>query len=74
MTDDQIENGKPRSFTVRVPLSLYIKLSEMAQAESLNLNQKVNQVIRLGLGEHISLDAMLGRMIKTKLEESTTNE
>lgn len=58
---------KFRSFTVRVPQSLYLRMGELARKENIYLNQKVNQLLQLGLGEHIKLDDILLRLIKIKL-------
>jgi predicted HicB family RNase H-like nuclease len=57
-----------RSFTVRVPMSLYLRLAEMAQADGVFINQKANQLLRLGMGQHVSLDQALARLIKEKME------
>jgi hypothetical protein len=56
-----------RSFTVRVPLSLYTQMAEQARAEKMHLNGKANQLLRLGLGEKINLDAALAALIREKL-------
>jgi hypothetical protein len=59
-----------RSFTVRVPLPFYLELAEIAQADGQNLNQKCNQLLRLGLGKHISLDQALRQLlVQTMTEE-----
>lgn len=63
---------KHRSFTVRVPMHRYLQLSEMAVKEGLHLNQKVNEVLALGLGEHVKLDKILGRMIKNQIHGDTS--
>jgi hypothetical protein len=51
--------SKDRSFTVRVPREMYTELAELAQADGQNLNAKVNQLLRLGMGKHVSLDQAL---------------
>jgi len=60
-----------RSFTVRVPMSLYLRLAEMAQADGVFINQKANQLLRLGMGQHINLDQALARLFKEKIEGET---
>jgi len=60
-----------RSFTVRVPLDLYIEIGDLARSEGSCVNKKVNQLIRLGMDKHISLDAALARLLRERvLEES----
>lgn len=56
-----------RSFTVRVPLSLYAKIGDLASADGVFVNQKVNQLIRLGMGEHINLDQAVARLLKKEM-------
>lgn len=58
-----------RSFTVRVPESLYNTVGDLAIAEGVATNVKVNQLLRLGLGEHISLDAALARLLKKEVTQ-----
>jgi hypothetical protein len=38
---------------------MYTELAELAQADGQNLNAKVNQLLRLGMGKHVSLDQAL---------------
>lgn len=52
-----------RGFTIRVPQELYLKLCECASSDDLTLNVKVNQLLRLGLGEHVNLNAVLAKML-----------
>lgn len=59
-----------RSFTVRVPLELYIKLGDMAKDDGVFINQKANQLLRLGMGQHVNLDQALARLLKTTVLES----
>lgn len=59
-----------RSFTVRVPMSTYFKMANLANRDNMFLNQKVNQLLKLGLGEHISLDDALVVLLRNM----TTNE
>lgn len=54
---------KFRSFTIRVPDEVYLEMALAAQSDEVPLNQKANQLIRLGLGKHISLDAAVRRLI-----------
>lgn len=63
-----------RSLTIRVPSDVYFEVASLAQADEQNLNGKFNQLIILGLGRHISLDAALRRMIKCSLVEGEDNE
>ena len=58
---------KPRSFTIRVPMPLYVRLSDMAKAEGTDLNKKVNALILLALGEQTRVDDILVRLIKQGL-------
>lgn len=60
---------KHRSFTLRVPTEVYLEMAALAQGEGVFLNQKANQLILLGLGKHISLDAALRRLIGTAITE-----
>lgn len=53
-----------RSFTIRVPLETYFELSRLATNDNENLNSKVNHVIQLGLGKHISLTQALHRLLR----------
>lgn len=60
-----------RSFTIRVPQSRYVELSDIATAEKKNLNQLVNELITLGLNRNIGLDEAIARFIKrTAIEEN----
>lgn len=70
MDDSSSSKEGHRSFTVRVPHSLYAKIGDLANAEGVFVNVKVNQLLQLGLGEHVSLDTALARLIK---KEVTTN-
>ena len=63
-----------RSLTIRVPSDVYFEVASLAQADEQNLNGEFNQLIILGLGRHISLDAALRRMIKCSLVEGEDNE
>lgn len=53
-----------RSFTVRVPISRYIEMSDLAKAEGKHLNQKVQELLTLGLGKAIKLDEAVARLLK----------
>ncbi len=70
MPKDQSSTETHRSFTVRVPIPLYLKMGQLAQDEGSNLNQKVNQLLTLGLGEHVSLDAALRRLLVSQVASS----
>jgi len=62
-----------QSFTIRVPISVYLELAKLAQDEGSNLNRKVNQVLILGLGHHISLnDALRAMLVRTMTEKENT--
>jgi hypothetical protein len=56
-----------RSFTCRIPESLYNTIGDLANAEGVFVNVKINQLLRLGLGEHVSLDTALARLIKKEV-------
>lgn len=58
-----------RSFTVRVPESLYNEIGDLANAEGVHVNVKVNQLLRLGLGQHVSLDAALARLLRKEVTQ-----
>lgn len=53
----------PRSFTIRVPQDMYLRICECANADDMAINVKVNQLLRLGLGEHVNLNETLARML-----------
>ncbi len=53
----------PRSFTIRVPQDMYLRICERANADDMAINVKVNQLLRLGLGEHVNLNETLARML-----------
>jgi predicted HicB family RNase H-like nuclease len=52
-----------RSLTIRIPLELYIELADLANTEGTSLNEKISQLIQLGLGQHVNLDAALRRLL-----------
>lgn len=56
-----------RSLTVRIPHSLYNQIGDLANSEGVFVNVKVNQLLRLGLGQHVSLDKALARLIKQEV-------
>lgn len=58
-----------RSFTVRVPLDIYFELSRLASNDGESLNVKVNNVLRLGLGKHVSLTQALSRLLRDAIIE-----
>lgn len=58
-----------RSFTIRLPIDLYLETASVAQADGLTLNAKLNQLLMLGLGKHISLDAALARLLMKTVTE-----
>lgn len=59
--------GKPserhRAFSIRLPMSLYLRVADMAHAEGVNLNAKMNQLIRLGVEGKINLDDALRNLL-----------
>jgi len=57
-----------RSFTVRVPLSLYTKLADSARADGVFINQKANQLLRLGMGESVNLTDAIVRLLANQVE------
>lgn len=56
-----------RSLTIRVPMDIYNEVASLAIADDQVLNKKFNQLVVLGLGKHVSLDAALRRLIGDKL-------
>ncbi|WOF44362.1 hypothetical protein KNJ79_05365 [Sphingopyxis indica] len=54
-----------RSFTVRVPIELYLQLGQIAQDEGTDVNATVNRLIRMGLGERESLLLLLNRILNS---------
>ena len=62
-----------RSFTIRVPDELYLEMAEAAQADDLPLNQKANQLLRLGLGKHISLQEAIAKLLTGRIVEEPLN-
>jgi predicted HicB family RNase H-like nuclease len=56
-----------RSFTVRVTETLYEQIGEAALADGMFVNEKVNQLLRLGMGQHISLDAAVSRLLRKEM-------
>lgn len=74
MAKDHSAPETHRSFTVRVPIPLYLEMGQLAQDEGTNLNQKVNQLLSLGLGKHVSLDAALRRLLVASVTSPTSGE
>lgn len=72
MSDSSTETH--RAFSIRVPMSLYLKISTMAQAEGVNLNAKMNQLIKLGLSGKIDLDEQLRQLLTRASEQLETPE
>jgi len=73
MAKDSQPADTHRSFTVRIPIEMYLQIGQLAQAEGSNINAKVNQLLKLGLGEHISLDAALRKLLAEKMTETSAN-
>lgn len=63
-----------RSFTVRVPMSLYIEMSNQASKDKMHLNGKANELLRLGLGERINLNKALNDLIRERIGSITETE
>jgi len=63
MTEKTQEREEFRAFTVRVPITQYIAMSDMARADHVHLNKKITQLLLLGMDKHISLDDALRRLI-----------
>jgi hypothetical protein len=64
-----------RSFTIRVPLETYFELSRLAANDDENLNTKVNHIIRLGLGKHVSLTQALHKLLRNAVvDEASGND
>lgn len=56
-----------RSFTVRVPLELYLQLGQIAQSEGSDVNALVNRLIKMGLGERESLLTLIQRLVNAEV-------
>ncbi len=67
MSEDTTPREVHRSFTVRIPESLYEQIGNLAQSENMFVNTKVNQLLRLGLGKDISLNAALASLLKREV-------
>lgn len=63
-----------RSFTIRVPLETYFELSRLATNDDENLNTKVNHVIQLGLGKHVSLTQALHRLLRNAVVDEASGD
>lgn len=63
-------NRTHRSFTLRVENEFYLQLAQKAQAEGIPLNQMANRLLRLGMGEHISLDQALRNLLMERIVQS----
>lgn len=64
----------PRSFTIRVPKEMYLRICECSAADDMAINVKVNQLLRLGLGEHINLNETLARMLMRLTTEPASHD
>lgn len=64
---------KFRSFTLRVPDKMYLELATRAQGQGVPLNQMANQLLKLGLGEAISLDEALKRLLLRTVTTETAD-
>lgn len=61
------EKSPHRSFTIRIPLSLYVEIAELAREDDVSINVKVGQFIRLGMGESINVNDKIMDLIRRKL-------
>lgn len=61
------QKGPHRSFTVRVPEELYVKLGDLADAEGIFVNTKVNELLRLGLAKEIDLTDKIAQILKKEI-------
>ena len=61
------EKSPHRSFTVRIPVDLYIEIAELARKDGVSINHKVGQFIRLGMGESINVNDKIMELIRKKL-------
>jgi predicted HicB family RNase H-like nuclease len=64
MAKDTAPRVPHRSFTVRIPEELYNQIGDLANADGMCLNPKVHQLLLLGLGRHVNLDAAVARLLK----------
>lgn len=62
-----------RSFTIRVPDELYLQMAEAAQSDGVALNQKANQLLKLGLGKHVSLQEAIARLLTNNVVQEPTH-
>lgn len=60
-----------RALSIRVPTDVYCSVATLAQEEGVDLNQKLNELIRIGLGEHKSLTEALHTMVRKHMLETT---
>jgi hypothetical protein len=63
-----------RSFTVRVPMSIYSKITQLALESKTNMNTKVNELLELGLKENVRVEAILMRLVKRVAAEELNND
>lgn len=66
-----------QSFTVRVPIDLYVQIAEMARKDDNKyLNHKVNELLQLGIARDIDLNERIAKFLRTNIlpQESTDNE
>lgn len=52
-----------RTVSIRLPMELYYKIAELAQADGTSLNNKIHQLCRLGMGEHVSVEDAVRRLV-----------
>jgi hypothetical protein len=60
-----------RALSIRVPSEIYCAVATLAQEEGVDLNSKVNELVRMGLGEHKSLTEALHTMVRKHMMENT---
>lgn len=63
-----------RSFTVRVPMSRYLRLAELAQEDNTNLNVKVNELLVLGMDRSVDVDKAIARFVKRAIIDDKTKD
>lgn len=59
-----------RALSIRVPTDTYCVVATLAQEEGVDLNAKLNDLIRMGLGEHKSLTQALHSILRKHLLEN----
>lgn len=63
-----------RSFTVRVPMSRYLQLADLAQKDNTNLNVKVNELLILGMDRAVDVDKAIASFVKRAIIDQKTKD